>query len=670
VETDMSFVRHPLQFAENTIYGDKVLSILQDQSTPVLDLLVREAVQNSLDAALGVDTNVEVSFDLREIDPSKLLNMMDLENDGFNELRALPKLFEIRDTGTHGLTGETSMAHMQSTGECGNFLKLIFSLGVNQEKQGAGGSWGLGKTIFFRPGKGLVFFYSKLETGENRLAGCWVENQKEEGFLKKLGIMTGVCWWGKKDSTLGNRAYLDPFTDEQEIAEILACLGSRPFAVHEYGTAVIMPFLNDKICNTMNDCSIIKSIFKWYFPRLFSTWKKSSHIISGGPRLIAKVNGTVLNPMHQPFFLILNMLHVYALQNQIPEGMENINGMAFDPKSFKRLEVKYYQNTVLGWLAWTILDSDILGLKNGFPSPDEIIFGNNDDNSFPDTPTGKRDGGGSPLLLMARRPGMIIQYTTDNDWVGTGTVEPGQWMVGIFVVNSPSPVIESYFRACENAVHMQWSHPSDSPINYIRHVQRKIRDHFNQVLIPQPVVNKNVVPAFELSRKLAELFMPKDGFGSGATVLSKPYQNDSAKKGRHRSRITLKADSEVVYKENNTASLQFTADIPPNKKNTIEICVVKENGFMDMTEWRKEYGSLPYPFRITGFEISTLKLNATGSILSNIDEIKRLGVKWNIQCAAIQLTVPKMSSTVKLCGCVSFTMQNKDLSFILEPKSI
>ena len=63
-------------------------------------------------------------------------------------------------------------------------LKLnayVYEICKPQEAEGAGGSWGIGKTVYFRIGIGLVIYYSRIvnEDGqyESRLAASFVENE-------------------------------------------------------------------------------------------------------------------------------------------------------------------------------------------------------------------------------------------------------------------------------------------------------------------------------------------------------------------------------------------------------------------------------------------------------------------------------------------------------------
>ena len=58
--------------------GKSLLRLIQNNETPILDLLVREVIQNSLDAALSGDGFVQVDFNIRSFVRSKLTAHLEL----------------------------------------------------------------------------------------------------------------------------------------------------------------------------------------------------------------------------------------------------------------------------------------------------------------------------------------------------------------------------------------------------------------------------------------------------------------------------------------------------------------------------------------------------------------------------------------------------------------
>ena len=133
-------------------YGSVTLKSLQNDNIPELDLLVREAIQNSSDASLTQSgESYAVNFVTGVFEP-QLFNgyMSGLENilnERYPEARA--SFLEIRDSKTCGLTGRVRKDEIKKD-DHGNFFKLIYDTGKRQTISVAGGNWGFGKSVYYR----------------------------------------------------------------------------------------------------------------------------------------------------------------------------------------------------------------------------------------------------------------------------------------------------------------------------------------------------------------------------------------------------------------------------------------------------------------------------------------------------------------------------------------
>jgi len=152
---------------------------------PGLDVLVREVLQNSKDAALPADRKVEVTFRIISLtqmdfnDFCKALNWEELRphldaskvgkqkfntllRDGLDRLDAKDELLllVIEDSGTTGLTGPER--------DDGHFAALCRNnLDTQKEGGGAGGAFGLGKAVLWRASRlSTVLFCSHLSKPE------------------------------------------------------------------------------------------------------------------------------------------------------------------------------------------------------------------------------------------------------------------------------------------------------------------------------------------------------------------------------------------------------------------------------------------------------------------------------------------------------------------------
>lgn len=168
--------------------GSSLLKLIQNNNMPILDLLVRESIQNSLDAKNEKDSYVTVEFLTGEFNKISLNRELEGITDSLNKKywKNEYKYIAVRDSNTVGLTGKLHYDEVTDN-QYGNLLKLIYEISKPQEAEGAGGSWGLGKTIYFRVGIGLVIYYSRIineqEQYESRLAATLVENEMETDSL-------------------------------------------------------------------------------------------------------------------------------------------------------------------------------------------------------------------------------------------------------------------------------------------------------------------------------------------------------------------------------------------------------------------------------------------------------------------------------------------------------
>ena len=129
-------------------YGSGALKALQNDSLPEIDLLVREAIQNSSDASLKVDADrFDVNFTIGTFNPLKF-------NAELGSLKAIldkhypeesADYLEIRDMRTTGLTGPVRLSELDRE-DHGNYFKLVFDTGKEQTASGSGEQEAAGDT--------------------------------------------------------------------------------------------------------------------------------------------------------------------------------------------------------------------------------------------------------------------------------------------------------------------------------------------------------------------------------------------------------------------------------------------------------------------------------------------------------------------------------------------
>lgn len=244
-----------LPFSAGVAYGSGALKALQNDNIPELDLLVREAIQNSSDAGLDIKgkMNVQVQFNLGKFKTREFTSQLSQVTDCLNIKypQDTYDYLEIRDMNTVGLTGEVSAERIDPNQDHGNYYKLIFDSGkeqTNSSEGDAGGSWGYGKSVYYRVGMGLVIFYSQIKVNdvpESRLIVSLIEDENDKNALLRAldGKYVGRAWWGKLSD---NSAEILPITDQEEIEAFLNIFDLKPFPPDRTGTSIIIPFLDKR----------------------------------------------------------------------------------------------------------------------------------------------------------------------------------------------------------------------------------------------------------------------------------------------------------------------------------------------------------------------------------------------------------------------------------------
>jgi hypothetical protein len=522
----------PYTYGPMSQKGSALLKVIMNDYMPLTDLLARESIQNSLDARDENSKVLHVDYFIRNIDPRSSgrflqeLNYPTIQSSLQKKYPSGFTLLEVRDTGTKGLGGPIATSEINDETSQGDFIKLVYQMGHNQERQDAGGSWGYGKTVYYRLGVGLVLFYSRVKEGgrfQSRLAGCMIENEKNPDRLMKKS-KTGICWWGSQDDV--------PMTRESEIKRVLDHLGVKPFGKEEVGTSIIIPYLNvSNILNVSSDSdeddqvdlsqkpfweddlgkSLNISIQRWYALRINNlNWTK-------GPILSVSVDGERVETTSAPVFNYMQQLY-----NYIHEKEHSLNN---DKVKVFKVTSKFIVGDKAGTFAFVELSKNDLRMVSpeNLLDPFSYIYG---------SPSNENH----VIIGMARSPGMIVQYSSqfsqaDSSWTrGLLPVGGGGYHLGLFIPNSDGTltpkivkstmnphsmpegckVLEEYYRSTEQADHSRWE--DSRGVRLIQTARRKIIDFLK--INSQPVVDneQDGERGMQMSRLMGKI-LPPDGFG-------------------------------------------------------------------------------------------------------------------------------------------------------------
>jgi|GEM_PF-3107040 len=535
----MQFTRQVLQPGFGVHYGSNVLQCLMDDASPGVDLLVREAVQNSLDAAADGASYVSVEFEYSKIELSSLRGILDEETVGsLIEKRAyLDGGLYIRDKGTVGLSGPKRFID-GNHGNYGNFLKLCFSVGLKQEKEGSGGSWGFGKSIFFRVCAGPVLYYSRfIQNGFffERLIFCLIENQtiRHDCILSEGA---GLAWWGDYDEAT---ASVVPCEDPNRIRAVLDKLGLPRYSQEETGTLIFLPCLRSGQIPVVPEPLFNKeeeskeslesnleafkrytsiAIQRWYSPRL------EGGGYTRGACLKASVNGVEVGSTGDPllpFFDLIRKLYSCAVNGEVADP--DLVGLAkLIPLQLRSTFAD--GDTSPGILAAIRLPhghSLIRGRDSKFPDPEVQVF------NFKDLEQTRC----RPIIAMARQPGMVVAYRNSGEWVDEVMPDPdGCLLVGVFVLRSAALLMPDYLDACleeyvrhrEPPAHNDWldgQSPGGKPLTIIRRLKAAVAKGLNRTFYLTNARDTERSSS-RLGDVLGSLYLP-NGFGQSPKVKAK-----------------------------------------------------------------------------------------------------------------------------------------------------
>ena len=627
---------HVLQTDYGVSYGSVTLKSLQNDNMPDLDLLVREAIQNSSDASISMNaTSYTVNFNIGEFEPyrlnEKLVRLTDVLNKRYSKDNAT--YLEIRDIGTTGLTGPIKKDNIEKD-DHGNFFKLIFDTGKKQTQANAGGNWGFGKSVYYRVGMGIVIYYSQIETEngkQSRLIITLVENEnsKDENGNDNSILATiearsaGKAWWGIREGE-----DLLPLTDTTEINEILNIFNINPFDENETGTSIIIPYIDQntllegiipidaQITEDVKETYVNNytssladylrlSIQKWYAPKIHN---RSLPIYGNKKWLHVSVNDIPIKKQDMiPFFRLTQELYTTALAkcNNMEYTSEEFPGI----KLLKINIMNYFETgTAAGYLAVVRIDKNHLYKGESLLSPYDYI------GKF------EADGGlNEPIVMYTRDPGMVIDYAITGDWVKgiTYPEDTDNFVFGFFVPDTNKVIrhnlpvsqfagmtLGDYLRECEASDHMSWYDPVKMKI--VQRIQRNCTTLLENDNIKTKMESIDAT-ASKLAGRLGKSLLPKFGYGK-----KKPSRGGGGPGDGGGTRIyNVSLDITDVVNNGNETYMDYRIAMTLGKKNgDMYILIASEGGNVDSKAWQ-EYIGTPFPVTIVQNDILTYRTALT-----------------------------------------------------------
>ena len=630
--------------------GSSLLKLIQNNNMPILDLLVRESIQNSLDAKNDKDAYISVDFLTGTFDKASLNSELDKIADSLNQRYSKDryKYIAIRDSNTVGLTGKLHYDDVTDN-QYGNLLKLIYEISKPQETEGAGGSWGLGKTVYFRVGIGLVIYYSRTinENGkyESRLAASLVENEMDEDALIPMldgKSKRGIAWWGEE---IGNNK-TRPITDESSIEYLLDIFQVKPYEQRETGTTIIIPYVDEDVLLNHNQIeykdgedNVIQPYWKsniedylkiaiqrWYAPRLNNINYKY------GKLLRAKVNGIgISQEIMEPAFQIVQALYNRAIGKKFE--IDILDQVGAETKTEDILLRKVLYSTKAGTVAYTKVSRNIL--KTGFPDnkPEPYMYYNCEI---------REKDKNKPVVFFTRKPGMIVSYEDVGNWVdGINSSNKDEFIMAIFVLNSDNTLagndsnyrLEEYIRKSEMADHTSWSDFSMG--NFNPRIVSKVQGQVNNKILKEFSVEEEETTGklnSGLGKMFGDLLLPPENFGNKPS----PSPSDSPKIGsdliKHKNILFGYDSANISYYAGGITVKLIIKSKKKIQSTGFVVAIDSETGSISHSDWEKKMG-LSMPFEVIGANIKANIKGETNEIVQIfVDDENTKVEKESVSC--------------------------------------
>lgn len=572
--------------------GSKVLKSIMDTTTPGIDIFVRESIQNSMDAVLPAYDYGRVMFNIGQFNSSTLNKYLE----GINE--KLEDKFQgkqcdyisISDTNTCGLLGEATVS--KHSDEPRNLYNLVYDFMNGKEDDNAGGSWGIGKSVYYRYGIGLCFYYTRTYEHEkytHKLAGALIQNEKNESCLLGSGS-TGIAFFG---DIINDEA--SPIYDEGIIQKFLKIFGLDIYKGETTGTIVIIPYLNKKelIGYRLNqdDCpwsnnlveSLKLSLQRWYFPKLNN--KKYN-----GKYLLCAINGvkvelnSFFGVLQKLYNSELNANYVNIYHKNISNGKDLLGTLKY--KKFSKQEL--FIETV----------------PDNLPSPYVLL----------DIVKTNLDGN-QEILFYTRKPGMIITY--DVDKFGKFNMGEDDYLLGVFVLNDDLSInnesLGSYMRLTEKANHKEWidgifpNYPYFSKqkpfLKICNSVKRKLSEEFNS----NNTVNLEGAHSI-FQKKLGKKLLPPEDYGQAPQPTPRTVKPEGVKPPGP-------SKNKQIYSYFNGfkegfLSYTFEVLLKPNELFSCELNIKTSNKIYSFDEWENFGFTLPCMFKYFGMDEYSIDKNS------------------------------------------------------------
>lgn len=451
--------------------GEAFASALSSTGLGSGHMLAREAIQNSVDAALPDTPKVAVQFRAERLTGQPKLNFCQhaglrqiAERYATLQLRAPNCLRDLQDAGTpldllyvedYGCEGLSGKVHDWSS----NFFRLLLSLGDRTKARadrGKGGSYGYGKAVYSASSRiQTIVAHTRFrdESGRyrTRVFGCGY--YASHNHLARA--YSGRAWLGgePRQNEL-NQTVVEPL--EEEPAEALAdALGFTKRSGADTGTSILI------VDSLVDPQEIVSGVEEWWWPRIVDDDLDVIIVDYEGNRRCPRPRRRI---DLQPFIVSYEIAIQRAAPKQGRDKFQRLNDM----------HLVTLGDTQMGTLGFTVLP----------PAPE----------GSPEFPEARTNA-----VALIRAPRMVVCY----DPMSKGRPS----VVGAYVA---SDHVDEFLRKSEPLTHDRWDSESinlrdetDDGAFIVESVLKRVKKHLRQfqseVAPPPPPTKRTTLLERELT---------------------------------------------------------------------------------------------------------------------------------------------------------------------------
>lgn len=460
-----------------------------------LEIMIREAVQNSWDAKIPNTKNINFNLSVNKFSNSQLSNIREIISRGPSNIpnhENLSKLGDtyilLQDSNTEGLTGPTR-AIQAKDGEPSDYIDFILKSGEERDKEFGGGTYGFGKSSLHRVSKiSTIFVFTKTQFANkitSRLIAYTLGNHDKK--------FTGRFWYGNKidDTTI------DPLIDDEAI-KVAKNLGFNDTDTEKTGTTILIPFpetgsaqsYDKDTVRTAYECFIfmLSSIYWNLWPKFINFSDEKNPPIKFRAFYMGD-EYPLFHPNEHP--MLSNFIEAYYHFNEL-------NKDETKAKNKKNILVEIIKHRTfklkLGILS-TMGHSEIDKSINGKDQFQKDLFKSIYDNS----PTNTDNEIKSHHIALMRSTELIIKYYE-------GPLNPEKNYSGVFITSRIAEV-DKAFSDSEPPTHDNWSVEQlfNKQKKIVIHAFTQIKQKINEMIdVDSPQIDEQ--SSFETILDLSYLF--------------------------------------------------------------------------------------------------------------------------------------------------------------------